>query len=104
MEAAKAKGPPATAAVAKARWRPEPPASRGVASAVAPPPDQAAPAQTKPTVDRAPKSRKAALSRIPVTVHASDNSQRTIMINPTSRQDAYYYTARRNVGVGVTVW
>jgi len=104
IEAAKAKATPATAPVAKPPSPPESPASRDVASAVATPPDQAAPAQTKPTVDRAPKSRKAALSRIPVTVHASDNSQRTIMINPTSRQDAYYYTARRNVGVGATVW
>jgi hypothetical protein len=75
-----------------------------VASAIAASPDQAAPAPTNPTADRAPKARKAALSRIPVTVHASDNSQRTIMISPTSRQDTYYYTARRNVGVGATIW
>ena len=105
-ETAKAKSTPVTAPVTRPLSPPEPPASRDVASAVAEPPDQTALAQTKPTADRAPKARKAygALSRIPVTVHASDNSQRTIIINPTSRQDAYYYTARRNVGLGSTTW
>jgi hypothetical protein len=56
--------------------------------------------------DRAQMNRKAQSPRQPiaVTYHAADRSRRTVTITPTTQQDAYYYAARRNVGIGATAW
>ena len=116
VDAPKAKTAPPAAPAARSHAQPDPVAARTtpvasggtsvVASAVATPPDQADESRPKPAAERAPKARRAerANAPIPVTFHASDKSQRTIMINPTSRQDAYYYAARRNVGIGPNSW
>jgi hypothetical protein len=110
VEAEKAKSTPArtTAPVAKPTAPPEQPAARNrvVASTDAAMPDQAAAATPRPWADPPPKARKSegVRRRIQVTVHAPDRSSRTIVVNPTTRQDAYYYTARPNVGLGSPTW
>jgi hypothetical protein len=37
--------------------------------------------------------------RIPITAASADGTRRTIIIRPTSRQDALYYAARRQAMV-----
>src|SRR4051794_29751154 len=79
---------------------PGPPAT--AAAAAAPAPSSSPPA----AADRGPKARKTNSPHrtIPVTVFAADRKRRTIMVTPTSQQDAFYYGARRNVGVGTPPW
>jgi hypothetical protein len=77
---------------------PPQPASEALAQAQDP-----APVAPRPSADRAPKPRQAekpSREGIQVTVQTPDRSRRTITIKPTSPQDAMYYAARRNVGIG----
>jgi hypothetical protein len=78
------------------------PASEALAQAPSAPPAAPTTAASRPSADRTSKPRQAEKPRdgIQVTVQTSDRNRRTITVKPTSQQDAMYYAARRNVGIG----